>query len=74
MGCSIRTDRWRYTEWANGKAGRELYDHHSDPMEFHNMAVQPDRLSRDVMQRLSKALRDKASGDIPTAPVNPARL
>ncbi len=74
MGCSIRTDRWRYTEWANGKAGRELYDHHSDPMEFHNMAVKPDKLSRDVMQRLSKTLRDKASGDTPTVPVNPARL
>ena len=25
-GYSIRTERWRYTEWLEGKAGRELYD------------------------------------------------
>ena len=26
MGYSIRTEKWRYTEWDNGKRGAELYD------------------------------------------------
>ncbi len=37
-GYSIRTDRWRYTEWQEGKAGRELYDHSTDPEEITNLA------------------------------------
>ncbi|UCD28453.1 MAG: sulfatase, partial [Planctomycetota bacterium] len=28
-GCSVRTERWRYTEWDRGKQGVELYDHDS---------------------------------------------
>lgn len=74
MGCSIRTDRWRYTEWGEGKHGLELYDHHSDPMEFHNLAIRPDTESVDVMNRLRPLLRAGASGVTPTTPVNPARL
>jgi iduronate 2-sulfatase len=38
MGRSVRTERWRYTEWDGGKQGRELYDHESDPHEFTNLA------------------------------------
>jgi iduronate 2-sulfatase len=30
MGRSIRTERWRYTDWAEGYSGVELYDHASD--------------------------------------------
>ena len=37
-GYSLRNERWRYTEWLQGKAGRELYDHASDPNEVHNLA------------------------------------
>jgi hypothetical protein len=33
-GDSIRTDRWRYTEWSDG--ARELYDHAIDPEETRN--------------------------------------
>lgn len=38
MGYSVRTERWRYTEWDGGKAGVELYDHNNDPHEWHNLA------------------------------------
>lgn len=40
-GRSVRTERWRYTEWEGGKQGRELYDHARDPGEFHNLADDP---------------------------------
>ena len=34
MGRSVRTERWRYTEWGDdGKAGAQLYDHDADPKE-----------------------------------------
>ncbi len=38
MGRSVRTERWRYSEWDDGKQGRELYDHAADPKEHHNLA------------------------------------
>ena len=40
-GYSLRTPRWRYTEWNEGKAGRELYDHDTDPRELTNLAEIP---------------------------------
>ncbi|MCC9655943.1 sulfatase [Rhodopirellula halodulae] len=74
MGCSIRTQRYRYTEWGEGKHGVELYDHHSDPNEFHNLRTDPDAKVQSVIRELRPRLRAKASGKTPTAPVNPARL
>jgi uncharacterized sulfatase len=40
-GRSVRTERWRYTEWDAGAAGAELYDHDVDPDEHHNLASDP---------------------------------
>ncbi|TWT91358.1 sulfatase [Neorhodopirellula pilleata] len=74
MGCSIRTERYRYTEWGEGRYGVELYDHHADPNEFRNLAVDPDDRSIAVIERLRPMLRGRASGKTPTTPFNPARL
>lgn len=37
-GHSIRTERWRYTEWDGGEQGTQLYDHERDPHELKNLA------------------------------------
>lgn len=75
MGCSIRTERYRYTEWGvNGEHGVELYDHQTDPNEFHNLATTPDEHVKKVIERLRTLLHEKASGKTPTTPFNPARL
>jgi len=37
-GHSIRTSRYRYTEWGDGLYGAELYDHQNDPNELKNLA------------------------------------
>ncbi|HEY2414952.1 MAG TPA: sulfatase [Pirellulaceae bacterium] len=41
FGYTLRTPRWRYTAWDEGKEGRELYDHDADPRELTNLAA-PD--------------------------------
>jgi uncharacterized sulfatase len=42
MGYSVRTARWRYTQWSkDGKDGEELYDHDKDPGEITNLANDP---------------------------------
>ncbi|MEO0417056.1 MAG: sulfatase-like hydrolase/transferase, partial [Verrucomicrobiota bacterium] len=74
MGRSIRTHRWRYTDWAEGEAGVELYDHHADPNEFRNLAKEKDSYLQSVQAELRAKLEKKASGRIPTVPVNPKRL
>lgn len=40
-GHSVRTARFRYTEWDGGKKGAELYDHEKDPNELNNLASHP---------------------------------
>lgn len=40
-GHSVRTERWRYTQWLRGAQGEELYDHENDPQELHNLAALP---------------------------------
>jgi uncharacterized sulfatase len=37
MGYSLRTERYRYTEWEFGAEGGELYDYEKDPREVHNI-------------------------------------
>ena len=46
MGYSLRTDRFRYSEWRDFRNGRviarELYDHNADTLETVNLAARKD--------------------------------
>jgi iduronate 2-sulfatase len=55
MGRSVRTERYRYTEWDDGREGSELYDHQADPHEWRNLAGDPE--SADTARQM-KALLD----------------
>ena len=46
MGHSVSTDRFRYVEWDEGRGGRQLYDHQTDPDELRNLADQPNQADR----------------------------
>jgi len=66
-GYSLRTDRYRYTEWGeNGKGGNELYDHESDPTEMKNLAGLANQaavvkgLSKQLQKRIEEARRKPA--------------
>ncbi len=63
LGRSVRTDRWRYTEWDGGKRGSELYDHENDPHEWKNLAA--DTKYGKTVQRLHNLLAAHAK-DKPT--------
>jgi iduronate 2-sulfatase len=41
LGRSVRTERWSYTEWDEGRRGVELYDLQADPHEQKNLAQDP---------------------------------
>ena len=71
MGYTMRTDRYRYTEWPRflfypefepiyslqykGNIGQELYDHKVDPLENRNVANHKDYA--DVRKQMQKMLR-----------------
>jgi len=55
LGHTIRTPRFRYTEWTEGQAGVELYDYATDPQEYTNLAGTPEHA--ETTARL-KALLD----------------
>jgi uncharacterized sulfatase len=56
-GRSIRTSRWRCTEWDEGRSGIELYDHASDPQEYTNLANDPKHAA--TLQELRAKLAAK---------------
>ncbi len=59
MGYTMRTERFRYTEWRRRKGGEplavELYDHENDPQENVNLADQPEY--REIRGKLSEQLK-----------------
>jgi uncharacterized sulfatase len=72
MGRSLRTDRWRYSEWDEGRAGAELYDHSNDPQEFTNLATDPK--FKSVIDQLRPQFKNQVKGAVPPTPFNPKRL
>jgi uncharacterized sulfatase len=54
MGRSIRTERYRYTEWDDGTRGVQLYDLVADPGELKNLADDP--ASRKIAAQLKARL------------------
>ena len=63
LGYSIRTDRWRYTEWDGGAKGTELYDDKADPDELHNLAAQPAH--RETVTALQRRLHQMIADGAP---------
>lgn len=59
MGRTVRTARYRYTEWNDGASGSELYDHETDPQEFENVARAPEQA--EVVKELKELLRASKS-------------
>jgi iduronate 2-sulfatase len=59
MNYSVRTERWRYTEWNAEPARAELYDHDRDPREHVNLASDPSH--RQTVAQL-KSLLQRVSG------------
>ncbi|MFO0887783.1 MAG: sulfatase [Isosphaeraceae bacterium] len=55
MGRSIRTERYRYTEWDDGERGAQLYDYETDPGELRNLADAPELAA--VRAQLSARLK-----------------
>ena len=58
-GDSVKTDRYRYTQWRDKKGGvyaRMLYDHKVDPAENVNIAELAQ--NRKLVDKLSNMLRE----------------
>jgi arylsulfatase A-like enzyme len=54
---AIRTRNWRYIRYEDG--AEELYDHRSDPDEFHNLANDPAHEA--IIEQLSRSLPKEAA-------------
>jgi arylsulfatase A-like enzyme len=69
MGRTMRTDRYRYTEWISPEGelvGKELYDHEKDPAENVNLAAHPDH--QDLVIRLNRMLVAGWKAALPDSP------
>jgi arylsulfatase A-like enzyme len=65
FGYALSTPRYRYTEWDEGRAGRELYDRQADPQEVTNLAESADHagLVAELSGRLAAAVADSFPPD-----------
>jgi arylsulfatase A-like enzyme len=64
MGYTIRTNRYRYTEWRSGASRQlELYDHSVDPDETLNVAYRPEYAT--IRGTLQNALDAGGKVDLP---------
>lgn len=54
VGHSVRTERWRYSEFTGGEGGAVLFDHDHDPHEMKNLAHDP--AYREVVEQMQRLL------------------
>jgi len=56
LGKSVRTARWHYVEWDEGKSGAMLYEHPKDALELKNLAADPQyaKVVAEMRQLLAK--------------------
>ncbi|MBL9083713.1 MAG: iduronate-2-sulfatase, partial [Planctomycetales bacterium] len=57
------TPRWRYTEWDEGRQGRELYDHSADAKELKNLADDPAHAA--TIAELASQLKSAVATTLP---------
>ena len=72
FGYTLRTPRWRYTEWDEGRQGRQLFDHTKDPKEQENLAERPELSA--TLAELSAQLRQAVKTTFPSSGITPALL
>ncbi len=66
MGETVRTERYRYTEWAEGTMGVELYDYDADPGELTNLA--DDRAHLLIREQLADELSKRRAAATASTP------
>jgi iduronate 2-sulfatase len=63
LGKSVRTERWHYVEWDEGKAGAMLFDHSRDALELKNLAADP--AFAQTVQAMKRLLRQLPAASSP---------
>jgi iduronate 2-sulfatase len=72
FGYTLRTARWRYTEWDEGRQGRQLYDHDADPKELRNLASKAEHAA--TVAELSAQLQAAVKTTFPPGGETPRLL
>jgi arylsulfatase A-like enzyme len=67
-GFSVRSGKWRYTEWNGGRDGAQLYDEEADPGEATNLAADP-KYAGTVAELKTLLSRKESFGEPAAAPV-----
>lgn len=69
LGLSVRTDRWRYTEWTDGQrvVANELYAHPADAGELHNLAADPAHAKQVATMKALLHRIPRFKGEIPSS-------